>query len=649
MKSYIKFKGVIQEALLFEQERGYGFVEKSWFYPVREVAMSELTVTDNGVYTTGEHFQTYYKNENDYNYGGMIFRYQAKAGVYRIRVKITEDSAPVSIGITGMNGEMLIRDFTWDPSGQISKKCSAVWNNNIWSYDYVTGNGIIDVEIEPKSEANTRIGVEFIEIEELQINTAALEEKPTIFVLGDSTAQSFIYEEAIMSGWGQLFDDFFDLDRVNIINYSMGGRSLKNMYQEGRFNDMLLSARSGDCVLLQSGHNDESRDELKGMHTRFGRGNDEETFTRWLEEVYIPAARALGIQLIFVTSMTRINSEKTGNKPVFAGFQYSDNPHIHFPGVMEKVAKKHDIPVINLYGKSIDYISQIGGEAAKGMFLSVEPGETPGKTNSGSFANGNPSGSCDGTHSKEALAKQWVRLILLEIVEKKLFPMHFLRKNVLRALESGDERALYPEISLDVYTGENAYYRNAIERIVRMGILSQDEKGYFYPKKVITEREFQKAIECLWKITLDMDTAEKPLMREKMAFIIVKAYELRFGKTAEGKWNRPVYMTDYNGVNVSPDSPYYDPNLDGKSAQYYPLVTWQHIEDKEDISPKYRNAMKEVYELGLMRSECGIERGKMKNGTLIEPQKEVTREKAAKELFFLSVLTHNIKEENDKF
>lgn len=144
--------------------------------------------------------------------------------------------------------------------------------NNIWSYDYVTGNGIIDVEIEPKSEANTRIGVEFIEIEELQIHTAALEEKPTIFVLGDSTAQSFIYEEAIMSGWGQLFDDFFDLDRVNVINYSLGGRSLKNMYQEGRFNDMLLSTRLGDCVLLQSGHNDESRDELKGMHTRFGWG-----------------------------------------------------------------------------------------------------------------------------------------------------------------------------------------------------------------------------------------------------------------------------------------------------------------------------------------------------------------------------------------
>lgn len=648
MKSYIDFKGAVQEDLLFQKERGYGFVEKSWFYPVREVDVSELTALDSGIYTTGKHFQPFYHNENDYNYGGMIFRYQAKAGVYRVRVKITEDSAPVLIGITGMNGAMLEKDFTWDPSGQISKKCSALWNDNIWSFDYVSGNGVLDVEIEPKSKDNTRIGIEYIEIEELAVDKTA-SEKPTIFVLGDSTAQSFIYEEAIMSGWGQLFDDFFDLDKVNLINYSMGGRSLKNMYQEGRFNDMMLSAKPGDCVLLQSGHNDESRDELKGMHTRFGRGNDEETFTRWLEEVYIPAAKALGICLIFVTSMTRIDSEKTEIEPVFGGFQHSENPHIHFPGIMEEIAGKHDIPVVDLYSRSVDYISQIGGEAAKGMFLGVEPGETPGKTNSGSFANGNPSGSCDGTHSKEALAKQWVRLILLEIVEKKLFPLQFLKEEVLKALQSGDERALYHEISLDVRIGENAYYRNSIERMIRMGALKQDEQGYFYPKKVITEREFQSAIECLWKITLDIDITDKALTREKMAFVILKAYELKFGKTAEGKWNRPVYMTDYNGVNVAPDSPYYDPNLDGESAQYYPLVTWQHIEDRDEISPEYAEVMKEVYELGLMRSECGIERGKMKNGTLMEPHKEVTREKAAKELFFLSVLPHDIKEENDKF
>lgn len=411
----------------------------------------------------------------------------------------------------------------------------------------------------------------------------------------------------------------------------------------------MLRAKAGDCILLQSGHNDESRDEVKGMHSRFGRGNDDKTFVRWLEEVYVPSAKIKDVQLIFVTSMTRIDSNKTKEKPVISGFQYSVNPGIHFPGIMEMVAKKYDIPVINLYKRSINYISQYSGETAKGMFLAVEAGETPGKTNTGSYANGNPSGESDGTHSKEALAKQWVRLILMEIVEKDLFPKEFMKQDVIKALRENDERLIFPEISNDVLDGDNAYYRNQIERMIKIGALTQDDKGYFYPKKAISEKEFAQGIEKIWNISLDDKGNEKLLLRERMAYFVLNAYIKKFGRDLEGKWNKPAYMTDYNGVNVSPDSPYYDPNLDGESAQYYPLVAWNHIEDRLDIDINYTEVMKECYELGLIRAEKGIERGRMVNGTYIEPKTVVTREKAAKQLFFLSVLSHDIKEENDKF
>ena len=49
MKTYIDFKGVAQKDLLFQEERGYGFVEKSWFYPVRKVDVSELRIIRNGL------------------------------------------------------------------------------------------------------------------------------------------------------------------------------------------------------------------------------------------------------------------------------------------------------------------------------------------------------------------------------------------------------------------------------------------------------------------------------------------------------------------------------------------------------------------------------------------------------------------------
>ena len=57
--------------------------------------------------------------------------------------------------------------------------------------------------------------------------------------------------------------------------------------------------------------------------------------------------------------------------------------------------------------------------------------------------------------------------------------------------------------------------------------------------------------------------------------------------------------------------------------------------------------MKDAYNLGLIRSEVGIERAKVQNGYYIEPQKEVTRAKAAKSLYFMYVLGSDIHTEND--
>jgi hypothetical protein len=73
---------------------------------------------------------------------------------------------------------------------------------------------------------------------------------------------------------------------------------------------------------------------------------------------------------------------------------------------MTDTANHLNIVLLDLYEESIKYLKDIGGDAANAMFLSVEAGEYPSKTNSGSYANGNPSGSCDGTHYKETLSKQ---------------------------------------------------------------------------------------------------------------------------------------------------------------------------------------------------------------------------------------------------
>ena len=54
-----------------------------------------------------------------------------------------------------------------------------------------------------------------------------------------------------------------------------------------------------------------------------------------------------------------------------------------------------------------------------------------------------------------------------------------------------------------------------------------------------------------------------------------------------------------------------------------------------------------AYELGLLRAEVGIARGRMVNGNLLEPQALVSRAKAAKALYFMWVLAQAPKAEND--
>lgn len=109
-------------------------------------------------------------------------------------------------------------------------------------------------------------------------------------------------------------------------------------------------------------------------------------------------------------------------------------------------------------------------------------------------------------------------------------------------------------------------------------------------------------------------------------------------------------MTDYNGKTVLPGAPGYDPNLDSgaQGAMYYPLVGWAKLQDSAEVSAPYAAKLREAYELGLIRSEAGIARGRMLNGRLLEPKAPVTRAKAAKVLYFMWVLAQPPKAENDE-
>ena len=103
----------------------------------------------------------------------------------------------------------------------------------------VPKNGKITVQVKGDNPNVTEIEIE-------QLPTREKAEKPTIYIAGDSTAQT---------GWGQVFADYFN-DDIIIENRAMGGRSSKSYDNDGRLDRILTEMHPGDYVFIQFGIND---------------------------------------------------------------------------------------------------------------------------------------------------------------------------------------------------------------------------------------------------------------------------------------------------------------------------------------------------------------------------------------------------------
>ncbi|KQV82586.1 hypothetical protein ASD15_11380 [Massilia sp. Root351] len=629
---------------LYSTATGYGFVGQSGALPARAVHTAPIRHEPEGYVITEPAVDPNAATDH-YNNFGMVFRVKAAPGAYAIRVRTTTGAADAIVSISGMQTSRLTAPVFWDAAGLMPNHTRMTVAGRDWSYRYVNGREFIDIEIEPR-RAGVAVGLSEIVLTPIPPRQRPAATLPAIFTLGDSTVKSYTFDEAPMSGWGQVLDQLFDPGKVRVINYSMGGRSFRSAYAEGRLNDLLLAGSIGDTVMVQFGHNDESTDETR----RFGRGSSEAMYEEFIRAVYLPAIRARGMQPVFVTPMSRVNGNQKPGEPYADSFSKR-----RFPDLMRKLGAELGVPVVDLNARSVAYYNAAGREAITAMVMSIEAGETPGKTNDGSYANGHPANKIDGTHFKEALSKQYARMVATELarlaaqgdpvaagITSQLSP------KVRHALAANDWSAVHPEIANDIVAGSGAYYRNQVEKLIQLGAFTKDTQGNFRPQEAMQAREFAAALALLLRLPAGAVAAppEGTLTRETMGALLLEAYRARFGTQSLA---RPAYMTDYNGKTIVPGSPGYDPNLDSgaQGAMYYPLVRWEQLQDTADVSAANAQTLREAYELGLMRSESGIERGRMLNGRTLEPGALVTRAKAAKALYFMWVLAQPPKAEND--
>lgn len=627
----------------YEDSGSYGFVEWTLAQPPRKVHCSGIVAGPGGFEIHESQFDAMPGTDSDnYNGYGMAFRIKVPRGAYTIQVRMTSDPEDTTVAVSGMNADSLSKTDYWDAARLVPNRTRPRIEGKVWTYDYVSGRDYLDIEIEPKRR-NVTVGIAEIVLTPLPPKFRAAQQLPAIYTLGDSTVKSYIFEEAPMSGWGQVFDHLFDLDKVNVVNYSMGGRSFKSSYTEGRFNDILMTGRSGDYLLIQFGHNDESADEDR----RFGRGSTEAMYRTFIEEIYMPAIISRGLVPVLVTPMSRVDGTAR------QGHVYTNSFHNRrFPDILREMSDTLGVTLIDLNEDSIDYYNEIGPEAVTALFMSIEAGETPGKTNDGSYANGHPSRKIDGTHFKEGLSKQFARLVVsrLAALREQGDPhaasiTSFLKSEVKEAIRRNNWSVIYPEITADTETGRGSYYRNQIEKLLQIGVMNKDANGKFNPEAIISCEEFAMALAKGMNLESSLFTdyeASAPLTREVMAGMLDDAYHARFA-------GKPGYMTDYNGNAVTPDCPDYDPYLNPgqRGLMYYPVVSYEQLLDTREMDSRYSVKCKDAYQLGLIRSETGIQRGLPVNGVELQPKALVNREKAAKSLYYMWVLRHPVHTEND--
>ncbi len=213
--------------------------------------------------------------------------------------------------------------------------------------------------------------------------------KIRIFLAGDSTMSIKDRRVFPETGWGMPFVHMWD-SSVTIVNLAKNGRSTKSFRAEGLWQQILDAAQPGDYVIIQFGHNDESKD--KG-----DRYSPPDSFKMNLSR-FVAEARARQAVPILVTPVSRRKFDASGQ---------ALPTHAEYSPLVAEVARQENVLFIDLDEKSRNLYQRFGPEPSKWLFLQLQPGEHPN----------HPEGKNDNTHFSELGARLIAQIMWRALVD----------------------------------------------------------------------------------------------------------------------------------------------------------------------------------------------------------------------------------------
>lgn len=214
-----------------------------------------------------------------------------------------------------------------------------------------------------------------------------------IFMIGDSTMANKAADKAPETGWGMVFNEFFN-DKVEVNNHAVNGRSSLSFIGEGRWDTVYSQLQEGDYLFIQFGHNDQkfkSPDRFTNPFTGY-RANLER---------FVKEARDKGAIPILLSSVVRRNFNEYGTLI---------DTHGEYPLVARLVADDLDVPFIDLQRLTEQRVIELGPEDSKQLYLWQAPGENPNY----------PKGKEDDTHFRRKGALEVAQMVINELKKQNI-------------------------------------------------------------------------------------------------------------------------------------------------------------------------------------------------------------------------------------
>lgn len=233
--------------------------------------------------------------------------------------------------------------------------------------------------------------------------TLQLNHTTHIYIASDSTATDYSTEPDYQTkrypqmGWGQVFQPLFTPEslyrlknlhvgnKVEVVPKAKGGRSTRSFFEEGRWREICDALQPGDIVLIQFGHNDQSKEKVDRYTPIDG-------YKQYLR-MYVENVRAKKARPILITSVNR-------NYPWVDG--KLQNSHGDYPQAVKDIAREMNVDLIDLTQLSIDHFTAKGeAYVTEKYFMNLPDGKFEGY----------PKGLKDNTHFQPEGAEAAAKLV----------------------------------------------------------------------------------------------------------------------------------------------------------------------------------------------------------------------------------------------